>query len=92
LVAGLGFDKGFADELSILQNLTIPLAMVHPENDAFVNVNYLRFIEKDLPTLWQGETIIVPESGHIIQWEKPEEFTRLLREFITHATEFSLGE
>ncbi len=86
LKAGLGMDPDSGDEISLLRNLTIPLALVHAEQDAFVNESYLRFLEKDFPTLWQGKTIVVPDSGHIIQWEKPEEFTRLLQEFIEHVT------
>jgi pimeloyl-ACP methyl ester carboxylesterase len=35
-----------------------------------------------MPNLWRGEIQVITGAGHTPQWEQPESFNRLLREFI----------
>jgi pimeloyl-ACP methyl ester carboxylesterase len=79
---GVGLDSTFQDEVPLLQSLQVPVAILHAENDAFVRLAYLQAIESSLPTLWQNQIVIVPGSGHAIQWEKVDEFSQLLEDFI----------
>lgn len=81
--AGTGLDFTFKPEVTIARNLTIPFAMVHLEKDSFVRLAYLRAIESSFPTLWTGQTVVVPNAGHALQWEDPSTFINLLNSFIT---------
>lgn len=70
----------YTDELKVVANLKKPLAMVHGPNDPLINLSYLKGIH--LPTLWRDEIQIILEAGHTPQWEQPEQFNRLLMEFV----------
>ena len=82
LEAASGLDPNFVAEVPVAQALTVPLALVHAENDAFVRLDYLKAIAPDLPTLWRDKIIVVPSSGHAMQWERPITFDLLLEAFI----------
>ncbi|MFA6498439.1 MAG: alpha/beta hydrolase [Desulfurivibrionaceae bacterium] len=78
---GISIGEGrYADEVKIVTNLKKPLAMVHGIKDPLVNLSYLKGI--NMPTLWRGEIQIIPDAGHTPQWEQPEQFNRLLMEFV----------
>lgn len=69
----------FADEVEIVRNLKIPLAIVHGSEEQIVDLGYLQRLPA--PTLWRGAVQVVEGAGHATQWEKPEAFSRLLDEF-----------
>ncbi len=70
----------FVDEQRVVRDLAQPLAVLHGRNDAIVNLAYLQQLVA--PTLWQGAVQVVDEAGHYLQIERPEVFSRLLREFV----------
>jgi pimeloyl-ACP methyl ester carboxylesterase len=74
---------GFLPEVPLLMNLKIPMALVHAEHDAFFRYEYMKAIEPLFPTLWRQEVQYVSDSGHIIQWEKPDELIQLLTDFLS---------
>jgi pimeloyl-ACP methyl ester carboxylesterase len=70
----------YKDEVSIVKNLTTPLAVFHGSEDQLINLDYLRAL--DYLSLWRDEIINIPNAGHSPQWEQPDHFNRLVREFI----------
>lgn len=74
LAAGL-----YSDEVEIAARLTVPLAILHGDQDALVSLSYLQKLT--LPTLWQGKIHLITDAGHAPQWEQPEQFNRLLERF-----------
>lgn len=77
-----GQDPTFLDEVALVKNLSIPLAVVHAEQDAFVRYAFLSGLAPDMPTLWKNKIITVKKSGHALHWEKPDRFISLLSQFI----------
>ena len=69
----------FADEVEIVRNLNIPLAIVHGAEEQFVDLGYLQRLTA--PTLWRGEVQVIEGAGHVPQWEKAEAFDRIVDEF-----------
>lgn len=67
------------DELDIVGNLKIPIAILHGENDSLINSHY--FSEISLPTLWRNKLHVVPDAGHCLQMEMPRAFNDLLLQF-----------
>ncbi|MBI5676056.1 MAG: hypothetical protein HZC48_09585 [Nitrospirae bacterium] len=44
---------------------------------------YIKLREASIvDSLWRGDLQIIPNAGHLAQWEQPERFNRLLEEFI----------
>jgi len=74
----------YRDEIEIVSGLSIPLAILHGENEQIVNLNYIEGI-KTL-TLWRNDVQVVTGAGHAPQWEQPETFNRLLDAFIEDAS------
>lgn len=70
-----------SDEQAVLKNLSCPVAVFHGEGDQLINLAYLQAIE--IPTLWRGSIQIIARAGHCPQYEGPEPFNQLLREFLS---------
>ena len=79
MAASIGQGK-MKDEIEIVRNLPVPLAILHAEQDALVNLDYIRGL--DIPTLWKGEVRIIKDSGHSPQLENPDEFNSVLNSFL----------
>lgn len=78
---GISIGEGnYSDEVEIAANLKTPLAVIHSSQEPFVNLDYLKRLK--IPTLWRGDSQIIPDAGHTPQWERPERFNSLLDEFI----------
>lgn len=71
---------GYKDEVEVVGNLSVPLAILHGEQEQLVNESYISALT--MPTLWRGEVQIIPEAGHAAHWEQPERFNTLLGAFI----------
>jgi pimeloyl-ACP methyl ester carboxylesterase len=69
----------FADEVEIVRNLKIPLAIVQGSEEQIVDLGYLQRLPA--PTLWRGQVQVIEGAGHTVQWEKAEAFDRILDEF-----------
>lgn len=72
---------GYQDEVEIVQNLSIPLAIIHGTEEQLVNGEYIRKLT--MPTLWRNDVQNIAASGHAPHWEKPEAFNTLLDAFAT---------
>lgn len=69
----------YTDEVTVAANLNKPLALVHGEADALVNLAYIK--DLNIPSLWREEVQVIADAGHAPHWEQPEQFNRLLAEF-----------
>jgi pimeloyl-ACP methyl ester carboxylesterase len=71
----------YRDEVQVVENLKVPLAILHGEHEQLVNLDYFKRL--NAPTLWHGAVQMVPDSGHAAHWENPVQFNALLEAFIT---------
>jgi pimeloyl-ACP methyl ester carboxylesterase len=81
--AGLGASAGegrFADEIAIVNELSVPLAILHGSGEQLVSLDYLRGLSA--PTLWRGEVQVIDGAGHAPHVEQPTRFAGLLDEFV----------
>jgi len=72
--------NGYRDEVAIVANLTKPLAVLQGEHEQLINLAYLQSLP--MPTLWRKAVQVIPAAGHAPHWEQPEQFNRLLAEFV----------
>ena len=73
---------GYRDEIEVVTNLSLPLAVVYGQQEQIINASYTRTRTLTMPTLWRSEVQIIPEAGHAPHWEQPEKFNALLETFI----------
>lgn len=71
---------GFTDEVNIVRNLDIPLAVLHGSEERVVSGDYIESIP--MPTLWRGAIQHVRGSGHSPFWEEADAFDDLLAAFL----------
>ena len=76
--------EGYQDEVELVADLTLPLAVFHGKAEQLVNEAYIRKLT--MPTLWRNEIQIIPDAGHAPQWEQPEAFNSLLEAFMIDVT------
>lgn len=79
-VAGSIRPGGYQDEVEIVRDLRLPLAVLQGESEQLVSLDYLRNLA--MPTLWRGQVQVIPGAGHAPQWEQPELFNALLAAFV----------
>lgn len=72
--------NGYRDEIEVAAHLTVPLAVLHGEQEQLVNATYIRALT--MPTLWRNEVQTIPDAGHAPHWEQPGQFNTLLEAFI----------
>ena len=71
---------GYLDEAIVVQNLTVPIAVLHGAEEQLINRAYFDSIP--MPTLWRGAVQIIPGAGHAPQWETPQAFDALIAAFV----------
>lgn len=69
----------FDDEVEIVRQLKIPLAIVQGSEEQIVDLGYLQRLPA--PTLWRGQVQLIEGAGHATQWEKAEAFDKIVDEF-----------
>ena len=69
----------FADEVEIVRNLKIPLAIVQGAEEQIVDLGYLQRLAA--PTLWRGQVQVIEGAGHAPQWEQAAAFNKIVDEF-----------
>ena len=67
------------DELAILKELNIPIAIIHGVNDKFVSQSYLSALSA--PTLWENKIHLINNASHFPNLEEPNQFNRFLQQF-----------
>lgn len=77
---GASIGKGqFKNEKEILNQINIPVGILHGEKEKFVNTDYLNQLQ--IPKLWNNKIHFVSGSGHCPQMENPEYFNSILSDF-----------
>ena len=71
---------GYRDEVAVVRDLKVPLAVLHGEAEQLVNGGYFASIV--MPTLWRGAVQVISGAGHAPHWETPEAFDALLAAFV----------
>lgn len=84
VAVGMGAAHGLYDnEVEILAKTPVPVTIVHGEEEQLVNLDYLL----QLP-LRSGfhQVITIPEAGHMVAYENPVHFNRLLINLVLSKT------
>jgi pimeloyl-ACP methyl ester carboxylesterase len=71
----------YLDELEIVRNLQVPLAILHGAQEQLLNGAY--FADLEAPTLWRNAVQVIERAGHAPHWETPDEFNGLIAAFIS---------
>lgn len=69
------------NELDIVKEWPNPIAVILGENEQAINNDYI-IHEVKFRNLWENKVHVIPEAGHAVFMERPDEFNRLLQRFI----------
>jgi len=64
---------------TVLADLKVPTLLMTGDADLWIPPSVLRQVGEKIPN---STVVIVPDSGHAVQWEQPEAFNRGVLEFI----------
>ena len=73
------FSGNLGDEIKQVNSISCPLAWVFGADEKVVDPNYLDNV--DVPK-WKDEVYKIPGAGHLVNVDQPEEFNKLLAEFV----------
>lgn len=59
--------------------IDVPTLIIVGERDMLTPVKYSEFLKQHIPN---SEMVVIPEAGHMVMLEKPEEFNRAVKEFL----------
>jgi len=68
------------DEIKVVEELKVPLAILHGAKDTLINGDYFGLLK--IPTLWRGAVQRIDSAGHAPQWETPAVFDALIESFV----------
>ncbi|MDR3462533.1 MAG: alpha/beta hydrolase [Beijerinckiaceae bacterium] len=68
------------DAWDLVEREARPLAVVHGDQDPFINLSYLR--KPAYRNLWRGEVQVLDGVGHAAHWQAPDRFNELLLSFL----------
>jgi pimeloyl-ACP methyl ester carboxylesterase len=71
---------GYKDEVAVVVELPLPLAILQGAEEQLVNGAY--FDTLSMPSLWRGAVQVIQGAGHAPHWERPEAFNALLAAFL----------
>ena len=71
---------GYADEVEVVAHMTVPLAVLHGDQEQLINGDYISTLS--MPTLWRGQVQTITGAGHAPHWEQPQQFNSLLEAFV----------
>jgi pimeloyl-ACP methyl ester carboxylesterase len=74
-------DGLYRDEVAIVRDLKVPLAVLHGGDEQLVNGQYFGSVA--MPSLWRSAVQLIPYAGHAPQWETPKAFDALIEAFVT---------
>jgi pimeloyl-ACP methyl ester carboxylesterase len=77
-------DGLYRDEVAIVHDLNIPLAVLHGGDEQLVNGQYFGSVA--MPSLWRSAVQMIPYAGHALQWETPKAFDALIEAFAEETT------
>lgn len=69
----------FKNEIKIIENLNVPIAILHGEADSLISKKYID--ELSIPTLWKKETQLIKNARHCPQVEQAGAFNTIISDF-----------
>lgn len=81
----------FPDEVSIIERLPCPVALVAGASESIINLSYLHELSQNIP-IWEGSVKLIEGASHLPQWELSGEYNRLLDRFATYCLETGRDE
>lgn len=75
------FSGNYIDEKELLKKIFIPILITQGKQEQLSNIEYIKKVE--IPSLWENKIHEIPDSGHLAQYENPDEFNHLLKVFLT---------
>lgn len=84
MTRGLG-----ADQRRVVEETTVPTAIINGEHEPFARLSYLRGIAYG--HLWEDVCHVLPGTGHAPFWDRPELFNPLLSRFVADAERYALS-
>jgi len=73
------------DRMNEIARIALPTLIVCGEDDALTPVKYSRYMKEKIPN---AKLVIIPDAGHSVMLEKPEELNAALRWFISELGAF----
>ena len=70
-----------SDESKLLTESELPVAIFHGEHDSLINYDYYQNLA--IPDLWNQKATLIRNASHSPHIEAPQEFNRLLVQFIS---------
>lgn len=67
------------NEMAILSNIKVPVAIFHGRDDQIVNPVYFEKLNFD--NLWRNKILMIANAGHCVQMENAKVFNHSLSEF-----------
>lgn len=67
------------DSVETLKTINAPTLIVTGDEDPMTGINEASLMHEHIP---QSELRVIPRAGHYSAWEQPQEFGRLLRQFL----------
>jgi pimeloyl-ACP methyl ester carboxylesterase len=74
----------YRDEVAIVRDLEVPLAVLHGGDEQLVNGQYFGSVA--MPSLWRSAVQMIPYAGHAPHWETPKAFDALIEAFVAETT------
>jgi pimeloyl-ACP methyl ester carboxylesterase len=69
-----------ANEVDIVKNMKVPLAIVAGQNDIGINNEYIS--QLSYGSLWKNKMRIIKNAGHAVFWENADKFNKILHSFL----------
>jgi pimeloyl-ACP methyl ester carboxylesterase len=66
--------------MASIHEVRLPTWIIVGEDDRLTPVKFSRYLHE---TIEGSRLAVVPQAGHLVMMERPEEFNRLLAEFLT---------
>jgi pimeloyl-ACP methyl ester carboxylesterase len=77
------------DEMNEINHIDLPTLLICGEDDALTPVKYSQYMREKIPN---ARIVIIPDAGHSVMLEKPDELNNALRSFLDEIRASSKGE
>ena len=69
----------FKNEINLVENLSVPIAILHGKADSFINLQYIN--QLTIPTLWKNKIQLINNTCHCPQLENSAVFNGMITDF-----------
>lgn len=69
----------FKNEIELIKNLSIPVAIIQGEHDSLINEQYINNLV--IPTLWKNKIQLIKNASHCPQLEQKNQFNTVITDF-----------